>query len=420
MVYAAKDPLTFDELMDTPIDFSKYAMNQLKIDRLTQEILVGPVYNMLKGTCTSSIKLKYNMEECFKALIDKLDWKNPEEDRCPFELTNPLPLKGRPGHLTIATDYFFNNDLEFLKSFDPEKNYTTSITKTKASRYEIVGIEDTVPTLWSPIKYGYEKDPEKGIKHWGESHKLWYRSQINKFSKHNVYSTQKILGVKSVSVKKLLWEHMTMKPDPHDPNAPKSLYNTKLSQLLHRLIYLPCVMDWSVLNRMGCGEAIDEMLTIKLCVAVYADDELRTKKMIKFKLCGRAFSWTLLEFAKRALDTTTLRELINSEGMLILEVPEPGVPRVAILKPREHRCGICMKGWVAWRYARGRLRGCLIGSLITGIGMLGYLSTWLEFTVFHCRELITSSSNNSQEMMMSSVEMTQVGYVTACFGSRMF
>ncbi|GKE96450.1 hypothetical protein Tco_1581305, partial [Tanacetum coccineum] len=32
---------------------------------------------------------------------------------------------------------------------------------------------------------------------------------------------------------------------------------------------------------------------------VCAADELRTKKIIKFRLCGRAFSWTLLEFAKR-------------------------------------------------------------------------------------------------------------------------
>ncbi|GJT45720.1 hypothetical protein Tco_0954435 [Tanacetum coccineum] len=139
MVSAVKDPLTFDELMATPIDFSKYVMNQLKIDHLTNEILVGPVYNLLKGTC-------------------------------------------HPGHLTVAAEYFFNNDLEFLKSPNPEKNYTTSITKTKAAWYEIVGIEYMVPTLWSAIKYG---------------------SQINKFSKHNVYSTQKILGVKSVSVKKL-------------------------------------------------------------------------------------------------------------------------------------------------------------------------------------------------------------------------
>ncbi|GJZ36583.1 hypothetical protein Tco_0582774 [Tanacetum coccineum] len=168
MVSATKDPLTFDELMATPIDFSKFALNRLKLDHLTQEILVGHVYNLLKGTCTSSIELEYNMEECFKALTDRLDWNNPKGDRCPFDLTKPLSLRGRLGHLTVTAEYFFNNDLGFLKSSDSEKKYTTSITKTKASR-----------------------------------RKLWYRSQINKFSKHNVYSTQKILGVKSVSVKRL-------------------------------------------------------------------------------------------------------------------------------------------------------------------------------------------------------------------------
>ncbi|GJU96369.1 hypothetical protein Tco_1321125 [Tanacetum coccineum] len=47
-----------------------------------------------------------------------------------------------------------------------------SITNTKATRYEIVGIEDMVPTLWSPIKYGYNKDVEKGIKHWGDRPQL--------------------------------------------------------------------------------------------------------------------------------------------------------------------------------------------------------------------------------------------------------
>ncbi|GJX80596.1 hypothetical protein Tco_0328745 [Tanacetum coccineum] len=121
----------------------------------------------------------------------------------PFDLSKPLPLQGRLGHLTVTADYFFNNDLEYLKTSDPETTYTTSITKTKSARYEIVGIEDITPTLWSTIKHAYDKDAKKGIKHWGERRKLWYKSQMNKFSKHNVYSTQKILGVKSVSVKKL-------------------------------------------------------------------------------------------------------------------------------------------------------------------------------------------------------------------------
>ncbi|GKA99230.1 hypothetical protein Tco_0827167 [Tanacetum coccineum] len=107
------------------------------------------------------------------------------------------------GHLTIDADYFFNNDLEYLKSSDPERTYTTSITKTKVARYEIKGIKDMLSTLWSPTKVGYDKDALKGIKHWGERRKLWHRSQLNEFSKHNVYSTKKIIGVKSVSVKKL-------------------------------------------------------------------------------------------------------------------------------------------------------------------------------------------------------------------------
>ncbi|GJZ90205.1 hypothetical protein Tco_0662132 [Tanacetum coccineum] len=51
----------------------QYTMNRLKIDNLTQAHLVGPVYELLKGTCKSSIELEYNMEECFKALTDKLD-----------------------------------------------------------------------------------------------------------------------------------------------------------------------------------------------------------------------------------------------------------------------------------------------------------------------------------------------------------
>ncbi|GKA22847.1 ribonuclease H-like domain-containing protein [Tanacetum coccineum] len=60
-----------------------------------------------------------------------------------------------------------------------------------------------VLTLWSPFKFRNDKDALKGIKHWGDKRQLWYRSQNNKLSNHNVYSTQKILGVKSVKVKKL-------------------------------------------------------------------------------------------------------------------------------------------------------------------------------------------------------------------------
>ncbi|GJT61320.1 hypothetical protein Tco_1004853 [Tanacetum coccineum] len=73
MVSATKDPLTFDDLMATPINFSK------------------------------------------------LDWNNPQGYHYPFDLSKPLPLQGHPGHLTIAANYFFNNDLEYLKYSDPKR-----------------------------------------------------------------------------------------------------------------------------------------------------------------------------------------------------------------------------------------------------------------------------------------------------------
>ncbi|GKG53476.1 hypothetical protein Tco_0554876, partial [Tanacetum coccineum] len=83
-------------------------------------------------------------------------------------MSNPLPLQGPIGHGTVVIDYFFNNDLEYLKTSDAEVTYTTSIMKTKAALYEIEGIEDMVPMLWSRTKVGYDKDALKGIKHWGE------------------------------------------------------------------------------------------------------------------------------------------------------------------------------------------------------------------------------------------------------------
>ncbi|GJR55914.1 ribonuclease H-like domain-containing protein [Tanacetum coccineum] len=117
----------------------------------------------------------------------------------------------------------------------------------------------------------------------------------------------------------------------------KSRYNTKLAQLLHKHIYSPCVVNWDVLNRIGCDGEINDMLRIRLREAgsdeeiftsvawirafninepIYAelchefystyefdevcdDDELQSKKIIKFRLGGRVHNLTLLEFARR-------------------------------------------------------------------------------------------------------------------------
>ncbi|GJV03375.1 hypothetical protein Tco_1336944 [Tanacetum coccineum] len=133
-------------------------MDRSRLDKITKPDLVGLVYKLLKGTCKSNIKLDYNMDQYYNALTDQLDWTNPEGDRCPYDLSKPLPLQGSPGNLTILVDFFFNNDLGYLKTRNSERKYTTSITKTKAAKYKLKFIEEMILKLWSPVKVAYDKD----------------------------------------------------------------------------------------------------------------------------------------------------------------------------------------------------------------------------------------------------------------------
>ncbi|GKF11399.1 hypothetical protein Tco_0049325, partial [Tanacetum coccineum] len=140
----------------------------------------------------------------------------------------------------------------------------------------------------------------------------------------------------------LLWEGYS--------SEAKSRYNTKLANLLPKHVYSLCVMNWDILNRMGYDGEINDMLRIRLREArsneeiftsvvwirafninepiyaelchefystyefdeVCANDEFQTKKIIKFRLGGRAHSLTLLEFARR-LGLYHAEEL-NEEG----------------------------------------------------------------------------------------------------------
>ncbi|GJX83191.1 hypothetical protein Tco_0332672 [Tanacetum coccineum] len=124
-----------------------YVMNNLKIENLTQEHLVGPAFNLLKGTCRSRVELEYHFEECYKAVTNRLDWNNPEGHEYPFELSKPLPLIKDRSRQVFHVNYFINNDLEYLKGGSSSMKYTTSTTKTKDAKYDdIQGIDDMVPS----------------------------------------------------------------------------------------------------------------------------------------------------------------------------------------------------------------------------------------------------------------------------------
>nr|GEX56687.1 retrovirus-related Pol polyprotein from transposon TNT 1-94 [Tanacetum cinerariifolium] len=109
---------SFNELMDTPLDFSNFLINRFKY---------------------------------------------------PHNLLKPLPLiPNNRGRRVIPFEHFINNDLDYLRGGASSHKYTTSIMKTKAAGYgHIKWIEDLVPkTMWIEQPIGYDK------------HALWGRRII--------------------------------------------------------------------------------------------------------------------------------------------------------------------------------------------------------------------------------------------------
>nr|GEZ53629.1 hypothetical protein [Tanacetum cinerariifolium] len=107
---------SFNELLDTPIDFSNFIMNRLSVDTLTPKLLAGPIYELMRGSCNSLTGLEYHLEEVYKATMNQLDWVNPEGQQYPHNLLQPLPLiPDNRGRRVIPFDHFINNDLEYLR-----------------------------------------------------------------------------------------------------------------------------------------------------------------------------------------------------------------------------------------------------------------------------------------------------------------
>ncbi|GJR65144.1 reverse transcriptase domain-containing protein [Tanacetum coccineum] len=153
-----------------------------------------------------------------------------------------------------------------------------------------------------------------------------------------------------------LWEHVMMRPDHHDPNALDSMKLWK-RYYFHKFTMSSCCgkdvtkiqsLGWHVaesyykmiftgrawirafnINEPIYAEFYHKFYSTMKFDEVCVDDELQTKKIIKFRLGGRA-PMVLTEDVVRSLsapiyyrdlDTTTLRDLINSEDRLILEDP---------------------------------------------------------------------------------------------------
>nr|GFA64654.1 hypothetical protein [Tanacetum cinerariifolium] len=155
---------SFNELMDTLVDFSAFLMNRLKVDTLTPELLAGPTYELMKGSCKSLVELEFFFEEVYKATTDQLDWVNPDGQQYPHNLLKPLPLiPNSRGRRVIPFDHFINNDLEYLCG-------------------------------------GYDKHALWGISHWGLKRQQFYGFSINREYARDVYSKRRIITVTELKI----------------------------------------------------------------------------------------------------------------------------------------------------------------------------------------------------------------------------
>ncbi|GJX76784.1 hypothetical protein Tco_0323595 [Tanacetum coccineum] len=161
---------SFNELMDTPLDFLAFVMNRLKVDTLTLELLADPTFELIKGSCKSQ--------------------------QYPHYLRKPLPLiPNSQGHHVIPFDHFINNDLEYLRGGKSSRTYATSVTKTKAADYGHIKWMKVLVlnTIWSLVSVIYDKHALWGISHWGRKHQQFYGFTVNREFAHDVYPRHKII-----------------------------------------------------------------------------------------------------------------------------------------------------------------------------------------------------------------------------------
>ncbi|GKA09358.1 hypothetical protein Tco_0688689 [Tanacetum coccineum] len=157
---------SFDELTDTPFDFSVFVMNRLNVETLTPKLLAGPTFKLMKGTCKSLVELEYFFEEVYKTTTEQINWHNPEGQQYPHDLRKPLPvIPNSCSRQVIPFDHFINNDLAYLCGGVSSRTYATSVTKTKDADYShIKWIKELVPNaMWRNMLVMYIPDVESSL-----------------------------------------------------------------------------------------------------------------------------------------------------------------------------------------------------------------------------------------------------------------
>nr|GEV34998.1 putative reverse transcriptase domain-containing protein [Tanacetum cinerariifolium] len=212
----------------------------------------------------------------------------------PIDISKPLPLQCPTGHRTVAVDYFFNNDLEYMKTSDPKVTYTTSITKTKAARYKIKGIEDMVPIFWSTINMRIRKmlkrESSIGVKDVNCGTDLRYghlEEIVLKRSDQHLYKFKEGIVYKDLNKKRVLRAHELYKfSDGTLKSIHDEIHHRVLDFCLDYNTEMP-TRKWTAIDRKRPGlmiELIDKRLrereiirNLELLVILNGDSPIPTR-----------------------------------------------------------------------------------------------------------------------------------------------
>ncbi|GKC88295.1 hypothetical protein Tco_1148944 [Tanacetum coccineum] len=83
-----------------------------------------------------------------------------------------------------------------------EYDYEDCYKALHQAQYDLQGIKDMVPNIWSPVKVSYDKYALWGISHWRQERKTFYGYVRGLESSHDVYSIKHILVVTRAEVMK--------------------------------------------------------------------------------------------------------------------------------------------------------------------------------------------------------------------------
>nr|GEX82948.1 hypothetical protein [Tanacetum cinerariifolium] len=182
---------------------TKFELKKILIDKLdkSDSYLAAPEHR----ECYEGLIKSYELDKTLFSTYDKVyslkrSRKYKDKDKDPSAGSDRGLKKRKTSKDAEPTKEFevADSDMPQDREENPGDNDEESKGKTKAAQYDLPGIEDMVPNIWSPVKVAYDKHALCGISHWRDQRKSFYGYARGLESRHDVYSTKRILAVTRV------------------------------------------------------------------------------------------------------------------------------------------------------------------------------------------------------------------------------